>query len=475
MFTTPLLAYADTIPYCQYAKPPTAVQDNPANEQCYCAVYSCQYPYRDPLTRAQCMHGGPCQYEVSGTGVTVVGRCGGYFKCVAEYLLDANGNKLPLSEGTLPHASAPPPANTALLEQNTQSAEVTPVPKSYSGSPMEDPRFSNPFDGIPGRTSENQVGDLKTGENQYVSQDYTILPHKPPFVQIEQSGNLGDTDGSVRIADIEKKKPDEDIRTAYGNDSTFGQPLQQEDQNPSKGERPWYDPRAYLDSFSKQIGRWLWPNVSESGEALPDGVAQDGLFQNTTSSAYTPGAVDSSGRVDRQEGPWATSRPNLNGSFTPMTLDCYRLGQCAAVTLATKEPALYGQYYEIPSITYRSPIDGQVYTLTNVPGYVHDLCVGCTRSQHTQFDIPVGDFRPSAPSYTGRPWDAISARAFARTQPFSMTTSEWRVLPDGLSATPIKPITSLSSSWYALPAIPFVSNTLMLPQPESYFLVQHQM
>ena len=121
-----------------------------------------------------------------------------------------------------------------------------------------------------------------------------------------------------------------------------------------------------------------------------------------TPTFYAPGPGDA------MEGPWATSRPNpyLGGQRVPSTLDDVRLGRSPYVTVAS-DPSRYGQTVNFGSITYRSPVDSQMYTLPNVQGYVHDTG-SAFQGRPDKLDIAAGDFRG---------WSPTAASAFvARNQ-----------------------------------------------------------
>lgn len=86
------------------------------------------------------------------------------------------------------------------------------------------------------------------------------------------------------------------------------------------------------------------------------------------------------------EGCIATSCPGLKPSGVknskgqdvypnkPTCLDAVRLGEAKYVTVASAA-SNYGKYYNLGTITYRSALDNQMYTVQNVVGYVHDT--GC--------------------------------------------------------------------------------------------------
>ncbi len=108
------------------------------------------------------------------------------------------------------------------------------------------------------------------------------------------------------------------------------------------------------------------------------------------------------------EGPFATSKPGPNGGQSiPRTLDDFRLGRSNYVTLAAN-PARYGQWFDMGTITYVSNIDNRQYTIQKVVGYVHDTgCAfktqgergACCAKYNTcgeavrKMDIAYGDFR----------------------------------------------------------------------------------
>lgn len=79
------------------------------------------------------------------------------------------------------------------------------------------------------------------------------------------------------------------------------------------------------------------------------------------------------------EGCIATSCPYaepLAGAYrkVPVCLDDVRLKGAKYVTLSSAQEN-YGKYYDLGTITYRSALDGQMHTVQNVVGYVHDT--GC--------------------------------------------------------------------------------------------------
>lgn len=129
--------------------------------------------------------------------------------------------------------------------------------------------------------------------------------------------------------------------------------------------------------------------IRDSANASEDGSAPAGTPINARMTYYAPGA---GGRV---EGPFATSRPNLDGQYVPRTLDDVRLGRSAYVTLAS-DASNYGKFYDIGTVTYTSPIDGKMYTLENVVGYTHDTG-SAFRGKPDKFDVAVGDFRGWSP------------------------------------------------------------------------------
>lgn len=106
------------------------------------------------------------------------------------------------------------------------------------------------------------------------------------------------------------------------------------------------------------------------------------------------------------EGPFATSKPGLNGQAIPITLDDVRKaadgGRSIPVTLAAN-PMHYGKYYNIGTIVYTSAIDGATYKMENVMGYVHDTgsafregsCkkYGTCTDIYRKLDIAHGDYR----------------------------------------------------------------------------------
>lgn len=142
-------------------------------------------------------------------------------------------------------------------------------------------------------------------------------------------------------------------------------------------------------------------------------------------TCYAPGADPTI------EGPFATSRPNANGQNTPMTLDCVRLGQCKYVTLAAN-PEHVGKFFYIGTFKYRSPIDGNWYTLENLVGFVHDRGSAFDERQCAQYntcgvmkrkmDVAVGDFRDPK-------WRGGAGSRFVDSQPMcGNVDAQWRQL-----------------------------------------------
>ena len=103
-------------------------------------------------------------------------------------------------------------------------------------------------------------------------------------------------------------------------------------------------------------------------------------------TAYGPGASGS------REGGFETRGKNLEGKYTPHTLDEFRAGNIGYVTLAGNK-ANQGKTFTITQVTYRSPLDGKTYTLENVPGLVHDTGGAFTKGRPDKIDIAIGDFR----------------------------------------------------------------------------------
>lgn len=85
------------------------------------------------------------------------------------------------------------------------------------------------------------------------------------------------------------------------------------------------------------------------------------------------------------EGCIATSRKSLTGHCVPMTVDCVRLGKCQYATCAS-DPSNYGKYFNLGSVTYRSALDMQMYTVPNVTCYVHDTG-GAFRGRPDKLDL----------------------------------------------------------------------------------------
>lgn len=81
----------------------------------------------------------------------------------------------------------------------------------------------------------------------------------------------------------------------------------------------------------------------------------------------------------------ATSKPGLDGKAEPISVDAVRLGKAKYATCAS-DPSNYGNYYNIGTITYRSALDMQKYTVQNVVCYVHDTG-GAFRGRPDKLDL----------------------------------------------------------------------------------------
>ncbi|MEY4747343.1 MAG: hypothetical protein RLZZ416_392 [Candidatus Parcubacteria bacterium] len=137
-------------------------------------------------------------------------------------------------------------------------------------------------------------------------------------------------------------------------------------------------------AFAQEVGT-ISPGIPEGGTPITARV-----------TCYAPGA---GGNI---EGPFATSRPDRDGRAIPHTLDDVRFGRSKYVTLAGN-PANYGKWYNMGTISYISIVDNHQVTLQNVVGYVHDTGSAfregtCARYStctdiYRKFDIAYGDFR----------------------------------------------------------------------------------
>lgn len=94
-------------------------------------------------------------------------------------------------------------------------------------------------------------------------------------------------------------------------------------------------------------------------------------IQGKTITYYVP--HNSPGCERSIEGCVATSCRGLDAqkSRLPTCLDAVRLGKAKYVTLAS-DSSQYGKYFHLGTITYRSALDMQMYTVKDVVGYVHD-------------------------------------------------------------------------------------------------------
>lgn len=90
---------------------------------------------------------------------------------------------------------------------------------------------------------------------------------------------------------------------------------------------------------------------------------------------------------DRVEGGYASSIAGPDGQAMVRTLDDYRAGRSDYVTLAGN-PQYYGNRYTMPEVNYQS--GGQNYTLSNVPGVVHDTGSAFQSAPEGRFDVALG-------------------------------------------------------------------------------------
>lgn len=85
------------------------------------------------------------------------------------------------------------------------------------------------------------------------------------------------------------------------------------------------------------------------------------------------------------EGCIATSKPGLDGKAEPISVDAVRLGKAKYATCAS-DPSNYGKYFNIGTVTYRSALDMQMYTVPNLICYVHDTG-GAFRGRPDKLDL----------------------------------------------------------------------------------------
>lgn len=201
---------------------------------------------------------------------------------------------------------------------------------------------------------------------------------------------------------------------------------------------------------------FAWPVVSfasiaptatmdQSGNIIYNpSVANTGYLVQIVVTFYGPGTGGS------MEGGWSTSRPDQAGQSVPHTLDDVRLGRSKYVTLAS-DPSNYGKWYKIPYVKYRSPIDAQFYTLTNVVGYVHDTG-SAFKGRPDKMDVAVGNFTGQSDSQAAQvisgdtasnQWTQIGGQVDVATQVSG---------PQGGGYTPSASITTAPVG-YAQPAV----------------------
>ncbi len=252
--------------------------------------------------------------------------------------------------------------------------------------------------------AEQKEGFLQNLWNKYFSgggeANAGLMPDGKTVLTPEITG----TAGGIQPTDMSSLHPrtvQTTIETPFASD-TFGRPSV-EPVAPGSSECV-----SWLCTMRSVFGGGP-PSVPAAGtfnrEALGDPFAARTTF-------YGPGA---GGTV---QGGFETSRPGLDGQRIPTTLDDVRMGNARAVTLATA-PENYGNYYDLGAVTYKSPIDGKIYTgdpevaartgatysenLARVTGYSHDTgsafragyCArwGTCNERLNKFDIAVGDFR----------------------------------------------------------------------------------
>ncbi|MCE9541088.1 hypothetical protein K8R03_00840 [Candidatus Kaiserbacteria bacterium] len=187
---------------------------------------------------------------------------------------------------------------------------------------------------------------------------------------------------------------------------------------------------AAMKALAAQMGinGSVWTDIQSVIAAANPAGAEPGtpgtFAQTTITGASTFGAVSSSGNAGSAlsaSGKTVTfyvpapmrgcsttgelcdvsTRPNVFGDNSIMTLDCVRAGGCAYVSVAS-DPSNYGKYYDVGTVTYTSSADGQKHTVTDVVGYVHDTnadvkgrpdkieiaatsCDTCTKEQKQQY------------------------------------------------------------------------------------------
>lgn len=157
--------------------------------------------------------------------------------------------------------------------------------------------------------------------------------------------------------------------------------------------------------------------LGAGGSALTDVKVGDQTFRVTGYFPCDSGSCTVQGGLQ-------SSRPGPDGESLVRTLDDYRLGKSDYVTGAS-DPSRYGEKYVVPEITYRSPIDGQTYTLSEVPVAIHDTG-GAFQGRPDKLDVAVGNAQSDSQAIrlaSNQPFLAQSSQTYDKVSEFPTSFS----------------------------------------------------
>ncbi len=422
-------------------------QSMSADEDCINknGTYACNYPGTDQKTGKQCMFGKPCQADSIGKAVPASGECIAQNVCRAKLCdgkpcktsdvkVDQSQNQeFPSLSDTGDVSGGPPQASTVQPDSPaSQQPQLSTPDKSIFENALKGTQGSGGFDQQPLTPSSEGfskwLGELQGQQDnpgvQQRLEQWSVSAPSSGDPKLDQIQGLSPTTQQVIGAD---GQPTGETVTVQSSQTTgFNQSSTEEsswwgdawDKIETAAKETW---DKATNALSGCDGWWCSANEtnqllnqSQTTSTTQDPEVIKGITARTTFYAPGAGKNDNSG----MQGGFITSKPNLEGTYVPRTLDCVRLGECDYVTLASN-PSNYNKYLDMGKVTYKSPVDGITYTgsrevaartgatysenLDGVYGYVHDTgsafnSSGCANYgtcgiMNSKFDVAVGDFR----------------------------------------------------------------------------------
>jgi len=182
----------------------------------------------------------------------------------------------------------------------------------------------------------------------------------------------------------------------------------------------WWDKAV---DYTESMYRKIFSPEDQVEVVLKSQEKYTGELNSKRLTGYAPGPGDA------MEGGFETSRRGPDGKTIPRTLDDFRLGKADYVTIATGDRNEYGKEF-IFSATYKSPIDGKMYSLDGIKGVVHDWCPICGANK---LDVATGNFEgwsgKSASNFVDRSFSGkvggVITESFSVSLSLGVDTLDW--------------------------------------------------